>query len=130
MFHAIAVAIWPRSPVNFDTPSDATASRATNVRSSNATLPSVRMPCVPPLFAALPSLNLDQLLFRLTTHTTRPTTTATSRIGTQAPPYPPIQALFHMLPFIMYPDWAETTPVVNRGTLPTATASKVFICVP
>jgi hypothetical protein len=30
----------------------------------------------------------------------------------------------------MYPDWAETTPVVNRGTLPTATASKVFICVP
>lgn len=74
--------------------------------------------------AVLPSSNLCQLLFRLTTKTTRPTTTATSRIGTQAPPYPPIQPLFHMLLFIMYPEWAAATPVVNRGTLPTATASK------
>ena len=31
------------------------------------------------------------LLFCLTTHTTRPTTARTSRIGTNSPPYPPIR---------------------------------------
>ena len=76
------------------------------------------------------SADLDQLPFRLTTHTTRPTTTATSSIGTQDPPYPPIQLPSHMPPFIMFPDCAQARPEFKSGAVATAEASKIFIIVP
>src|SRR5450755_622385 len=76
----------------------------------------------------LQTFELDHLPFRGTTHTNKPTTTMTSKIGPHTPPYPPIQPPPpHMPPFIMLPFCAEETPVANRGTVPTVKARKVFI---
>src|SRR5665647_3617096 len=52
-------------------------------------------------------LYLDHLPLRWTTHSTRPTTTITSKIGSHIPPYPSIQPTLPMLPFIMFPFCAK-----------------------
>ena len=68
--------------------------------------------------------------FCLTTHTTRATTTITSRIGIHIPPYPPIQPPPDKPPFIMLPLCAKDTPVANRNTIPTPKANKILINFP
>ena len=67
----------------------------------------------------LPAPRSVHLPFCLTPQTTAPTTTMTSRTGSQNPPYPPpIQPMPHEPPSIMFPLCARTAPVPRTATVP------------
>ena len=66
----------------------------------------------------------------LTTQTTKPATTANTRIGTQYPPYPPIHSEPHMPPFIMVPFCARVLPVASSDARPTPTPCSAFMSSP
>ena len=71
----------------------------------------------------------NHLRFWLMTHTTKPIMTMTSKIGSQPPPYPPIQPLPHMpLLFIMFPLCAKATPQLKTDAIPTV-AVKIFFMI-